>query len=126
MEAEFFLNNHGKSPSDGIGCKVKRLVGKRSLQRSLKNQILDYKSMIDLCREEINEIIFFDISHLEMINICENLQNRFEKVRTLPGTRSFHHFVPQSNSKISYKITSYDDFFQVLLIFSMRILFSWK
>ena len=112
LEAEcFFATSHGKSPSDGIGCTVKRLVGKRSLQRSLKNQILDYKSMIDLCREEINEIVFFYISHLEMINICENLQNRFEKVRTLPGTRSFHHFVPQSNSKISYKITSYDEFF---------------
>ena len=67
--------------------------------------------MIDLCREEINEIIFFDISQLEMMNICEKLQNRFEKGRTLPGTRSFHHFVPQSNSKISYKITSNDDFF---------------
>ena len=55
----FFATSHGKSASDGIGCTVKRLVGKRSLQRSLKNQILDYKSMIDLCREEINEIIFF-------------------------------------------------------------------
>ena len=67
--------------------------------------------MIDLCREEINENIFFDISHLEMINIYENLQKWVERVRTLPGTRNFHHFVPQSNSKISYKITSYDDFF---------------
>ena len=82
--------------------------------------------MIDLCREEINEIIFFDISHLEMINICENLQNQFEKVRNLPGTRSFHHFVPQSNIKISYKLPAMMIFFQVLLIFSMRILFSWK
>ena len=79
LEAEcfFFAISHRKSPSDGIGCTVKRLVGKRSLQRSPKNQILDYKSMIDLCREEINEIIFFDISHLEMINTFENLQNRF-------------------------------------------------
>ena len=60
LEAEwvFFATSHGKSPCDGIGGTVKRLVGKRSFQRSPKNQILDYKSMIDLCREEINEIIF--------------------------------------------------------------------
>ena len=30
----------------------------------------------------------------------------FEKSKTLPGTRMYHHFVPQSKCKISYKITS--------------------
>ena len=30
----------------------------------------------------------------------------FEKGKTLPGTRIYHHFVPQSKCKISYKITS--------------------
>ena len=31
---------------------------------------------------------------------------RFEKGKTLLGTRIYHHFVPQSKCKISYKITS--------------------
>ena len=45
LDAEcFFPTSHGKSPCDGIGGVVKRHVAKRSLQRSLENQILDYKS----------------------------------------------------------------------------------
>jgi len=54
----FFATSHGKSPCDDIGGSVKRLVTKRSLQSPLNNQILNYKSMIDLCREEMKDITF--------------------------------------------------------------------
>ena len=47
----------------------------------------------------------------EMRNVREQLEIRFEKGKTLPGTRSFHHFVPQSRSNISFKITSNDEKF---------------
>ena len=61
MDAEwiFFATSHGKSPCDGIGGAVKRHTAKRSLQRPLNNQILDYKAMLDLCREEMKSINFF-------------------------------------------------------------------
>ena len=36
----FFATSHGKSPCDGIGGTVKRLVARASLQRPLDNQIL--------------------------------------------------------------------------------------
>ena len=113
LDAEwvFFATSHGKSPCDGIGGVVKRHVAKRSLQRPLENQILDYKSMIELCRDEIKEIKFFEISQLDMLNIRQHLKVRFEKGRTLPGTRSCHHFVPQSRCKISYKTTSDEENF---------------
>ena len=51
--------------------------------------------MIHLCREEIKEIKFFGISQLQMSNVREHLKDRFNKGKTLPGTRSCHHFVPQ-------------------------------
>ena len=102
----FFATSHGKAPCDGIGGVVKIYVAKRSLQRPLQNRILNYISMTELCRDEIKEIKFFEISQLDMLNICQHLKVRFENGRTLPGTRSCHHFVPQSRCKISYKTTS--------------------
>ena len=114
LDAEwvFFATSHGKSPCDAIGGVVKRHITKRSLQRPLNNQILDYESMINLCREEIKEIKFFGISQLQMKIVRENLKVRFDKGKTLPGTRRCHHFVPQSRYKISYKITSDDRDFE--------------
>ena len=43
MDAEwvFLATSHGKSPRDGGGGFVKRYVAKRSLQRSLHDQIFE-------------------------------------------------------------------------------------
>ena len=39
--------------------QLKRHVTKQSLQRSLNNQILDYKAILDLCENEMMSIKFF-------------------------------------------------------------------
>ena len=106
MDAEwiFFATSHGKSPCDGVGGFVKRYVAKRSLQRPLPDQILSYQSMLDLCVREIPSITFFGVSE-------EDLEDRFAKSKTLPGTRSSHHFVPISCNKIAHKLTSEDSKF---------------
>ena len=41
--------------------QLKRHVAKRSLQRSLNNQILDYKAILDLCENEMMSINLFGI-----------------------------------------------------------------
>ena len=41
--------------------QLKRHVAKRSLQRSLNNQILDYKAILDLCENEMMSINLFRI-----------------------------------------------------------------
>ncbi|XP_066934504.1 uncharacterized protein [Clytia hemisphaerica] len=71
----FFATSHGKSPCDGIGGFVKRHVAKRSLQRPLKNQILDYEAMLDLCVTELKDIHFVGISQEEMKVVREELKN---------------------------------------------------
>ena len=53
--------------------QLKRHVAKRSLQRSLNNQILDYKAIIDLCENEMMSIMVFGICKESMI-IVENLE----------------------------------------------------
>ena len=47
--------------------ELKRHVAKWSLQRSLNNQILDYKAILDLCEDEMMSIKFFGICKESMI-----------------------------------------------------------
>ena len=110
MDAEwiFFATSHGKSPCDGVGGFVKRYVAKCSLQKPLHDQILSYQSMLDLCVREIPSITFFGESQEEMVHVCADLEDRFAKSKTVPGTRSSHHFVPISCNKIAHKLTSED------------------
>ena len=53
--------------------QLKRHVAKRSLQRSVNNQILDYKAILDLCEYEMMPIKFFGICKESMISV-ENLE----------------------------------------------------
>ena len=41
-----------------------------------------------------------------MVNVCPDLEDRFSKSKTVPGTRSSHHFVAISCNKIAHKLTS--------------------
>ena len=52
--------------------QLKRLVAKRSLQRSLNYQILDYKAILDLCENEMMPIKFFGI-YKEIVFSVESL-----------------------------------------------------
>ena len=110
IEAEwiFFATSHGKSPCDGIGGAVKRHAAKRSLQRPLNNQILNYRAMLEVCQEEMKSIIFFSFSKEDMLEEREQMEKRFKEGKTVPGTRSSHHFIPQSASQIGHKLCSED------------------
>ena len=90
--------------------QLKRHVAKRSLQRSLNNQILDYKAILDLCENEMMSIKFFGICKESMISV-ENLEIEkwYEGGDTVPVTRSSHHLVLLSSSQIGPKLTSEDE-----------------
>ena len=62
--------------------------------------------MLDLCVREILSITFSGVSQEKMINVYADLEDCFAKSKTVPGTRSSHHFVPISCNKIAYKLTS--------------------
>lgn len=94
----FFATSHGKSECDGIGGTVKRLARKESLQRHLDRHITTAKSFFDFCVEKIQKIIFHFIERSEVNSVRVLLTKRFEGVKTLPGTRSFHNFVPIDSS----------------------------
>ena len=52
--------------------QLKRHVAKRSLQRSLYNQILYYKAILDLCENEMMSVKFSGICKKSIISV-ENL-----------------------------------------------------
>ena len=49
--------------------QLKRYVAKRSLQMSLSNQILDYKAILDLCKNEMMSLKLFGICKESMISV---------------------------------------------------------
>ena len=89
---------------------LKQHVAKRNLQRSLNNQILDYKAILDLCDNEMMLIKFFGICKESMISV-ENLEIEkwYEGGDTVPVTRNSHHLVPLPSSRICPKPTSEDE-----------------
>ena len=94
---------------DGIGGSVKHHAAKRSLQRPMNNQILDYQVMLSVGEEEMSKIKFFGISKETMDEVRKSLEERFSRGNTVPGTRSSHHFIPLSSSKIAHKLSSEDE-----------------
>ena len=110
-ERIFFATSHGKSPCDGIQDSVKRHAAKRNLQRLKNNEILDYKAVLEVCQAEMKSIVFFGIDKEDMVVVRERMEKRFEVGKTIPGTRSSHHFIPQGGAKIAHKLCSEDEFF---------------
>ena len=86
--------------------QLKQHVAKRSLQRSLNNQILDYKSILDLCENEMMSIRFFGICKENMISVKNRkIEKWYEGGDTIPVTRNSHHLIPSSSSRIGPKLT---------------------
>ena len=104
----FFATSHGKSPCDGVGRTVKRLVSRASLQRPINNQILTAESFFEFCQENISGISFDYLTTDSLVSTRVFLNERFLKGNTIPGTRSFHYFTPLDEAAIGCKFVSCD------------------
>ena len=109
----FFATSHGKSPCDGVGGTLKCLTARASLQRPLADQILTPTAVFHCCKESVQGINVFLITTEEMEVARKQLKERFSSVTTLPGTRSFHHFVPLSESVMAAKWVSEDQVYAI-------------
>ena len=84
-----------------------------SLQRTLLDQILTAKKVFDYCKEEVKGVHVFFISTEDMVPVRSMLDARFQKVCTLPSTRSFHQFVPLFESVMAAKRVSEDQLYGI-------------
>ena len=67
-EWHFFATSHGKSPRDGIGGTVKRLVARASLQATVDHHILTAREMFKWCEEHIMGITFLGDSSVFVLS----------------------------------------------------------
>lgn len=108
----FFATSHGKSPCDGVGGTIKRLVARASLQRPLNDQIITFEAFANYVNLNIKSVKFFSILSKDMDIIRHSQKARFEIGKTIPGTRSYHYFQPTDNKVIKYKRTSINPAFE--------------
>lgn len=114
----FFATSHGKSPCDGIGGTIKRLATKASLQCNPGNAIDNSQKFFDFCCAKIENIKFTMVKKETMMEARQKLEDRFSKAKTVPGTRSFHHFEPKSEDSVATKRVSFDDQYCTVFNFS--------
>ena len=98
----FFAPRHGKQPCR-IGSTVKQLVSNASLQCINNSQILNPHDMFQYCKKTktfkvLNLFLSQNISWLKHENLAI----------TIPGTRSYHEFIPLSENTIAMKCFSKD------------------
>ena len=101
-ECNFLATSHGKNACDSVGGTVKRLAARASLQRAKEKQILTQRQLYESASEEISGITSFYVSS---DNIQRNrlfLENRFSLGKTIPGTCSYHCFVPISDTEMRF------------------------
>ena len=108
-EWNFFATSHGKSPCDGIGGTVKRLVARASLQANLQHQILTPLHMYEWAAKNINGINFVYAAKEDVELHRNNMVDRFASIQTVPGTRSHYRFVPLNANKLKMFRLSSDD-----------------
>ena len=105
----FFATSDGTTLCDRICGSVKHHAAKRSLQRPMNSQILDYQAILNVCEEEMSQIKFSGISKETMGGVYKSIVEQFSRGNTVPGTQSSHHFIPLSSSKIAHKLSSEDE-----------------
>jgi len=107
-EWNFFATSHGKSACDGIGGTVKRLAARASLQRPLNNQILTPNDLYTWCVQNIKNINFIFVDISEFLEASNEQEKRFSFAKPVPGSRSFHWFVPLSTTELQVGYISGD------------------
>ena len=112
----FFATSHDKSPCDGTAGSLKHYAAKRSLQRPMNNQILDYQVMLNVCEDEINKIKIFGNSKETMDEVFNHLRNGFQGETLFQVhkvvTTSYHYHHPKLHT--SYRMKT--SLMQVLMI----------
>ena len=105
----FFATSHGKSPCDGLGGSIKRKLTLESLARIKEDPIITAWHAFQFCLTSMPTIKFFFIEKEQLSSIRIQLQERYSSGCTIPGTRSYHSFIPRGLGIIEFKRTSEDD-----------------
>nr|XP_047129202.1 uncharacterized protein LOC124809267 [Hydra vulgaris] len=96
------------------GGTVKFLATLASLQRDMDNHFLSPQTMYKYCNENIEGINFIYISSEDLTLVRTALNERLDTANTIPGTRSYHQFVPLGHQKMGTTLCSVDEEFDLI------------
>ena len=107
-EHHLFATSHRNRPYDGIGGIIKTEAANASLRAAVTNQILTPEQLFLWAKENINGMTRYYVTEEDIISherkydlkVCCN------GVQTVPGTRSYHCFIPDGDSLIMERISS--------------------
>ena len=102
-----------------LGKIVKQIVTRASLQQAISNQILTADKLFGFCVEEIKGIEFLFLKNQEIGNIKVNMEERYKRTDTVPGTRSFHQFILIPDSIIGAKYVSDVQYYAIQFDFNI-------
>ena len=84
-----------------------------SLQRPVNDQFLSFDKVMTFYTTSIKGIAFFESSKDDMASVRDRQKERYQLGNTVEGTRSSHHFEPQSCSAICAKHLSAENRFSI-------------
>ena len=85
---------------------MKRLAARASLQKPYNQQIMSPTQLYQWAKENIPATVFRYCSTEEYEVVKQELENRFQNSRTIPGTRKLHAFIPLSRHLLAVKLYS--------------------
>ena len=96
--------SHGKGSHDGIGGSFKRRVREKVLSENLKVTTAEEFFEVAKSFASATEVLLVTKSTIEESK--DFLNNRWQNVKSMPGIRSCHSFVPLNESEIQAATTS--------------------
>ena len=69
----------------------------------MNKQILKPVDFFNFCNDTITSVTSIFLSHEQIEHCRSTMKDCYETAKTVPGTRSFHHFTPLSTSEIGTK-----------------------
>lgn len=114
----FFASCHGKNSCDAVGGTLKRNATRASLQRPLRDQIQSAETLFKWCKSNRNsEIEYIYCSKEQYEELSEQLEHKYDGVKTIKRTRKFHSFEPLLNNQIKAKVFSKYEVSEIFQLF---------
>ena len=92
---------------------MKRFVKLESLRMPFENQMLTPWDMYEWADENIENINIFNVSTEDIASHTSVNQNRLTTAETIDGTRSYHCFRPNGETRLELYTLSADEIFAV-------------
>ena len=101
-ENHFFATSHGKSPCYGIDGTIKGEAANASLRAAVTNPILIPEQLFLWAKENANGVTLYYFTEEDIISHERkyDLKVCYNGLQTVPGTRSYHCFIPDGHSHI--------------------------